>query len=103
MLEPIDNTNQPAPRNNYEFKKVGLINFGLVLLYILIGSTNNDFGLVGAGLLTFAQGCLGFVTGVIVIIAGNRPWGLPILLLSMVTLVIGFGVCAGGFSGTDFK
>ena len=55
-----------------------------------------------AGMLTFAQGCLGFLVGIVMVIAGNREWGVPILLLSLVTLVIGFGVCAGGFSNMDF-
>ena len=103
MLEPLDGTNNPAPRPAYEYKKVALVNFGLVLLYVLAGSLNSDFGLVGAGLLTFAQGCLGFLVGIVMVIAGSREWGVPILLLSLVTLVIGFGVCAGGFSATDFK
>ncbi len=103
MIEPLDNNAPPTPPTPYEFKKVVLFNFGLIILYILIGSMNKDFGVVGAGLLTFAQGCLGFLSGVIMIIVGNRPWGLPILLCSLVTLVIGFGVCAGGFSGMDMK
>lgn len=103
MLEPLDNANQPTPQPRPEFKKVGLVNLGLVVLYVIIGSMNNDFGLVGVGLMAFGQGCLGFLVGVVMVIAGNRRWGLPILLLSLVTLVIGFGVCAGGFSTMDFK
>ena len=102
-MEPIDGPNRPTPRQPYAYKKVALFNFGAVLLYILLGSTNSDFGLVGAGLLAFAQGCLGFLVGVVMIIANNREYGLPILLFSLLTIVIGFGVCAGGFSGTDFK
>lgn len=103
MLEPLDGSNHPSPQSKPEYRKVALFNFGLVALYILVGSVNSDFGLVGAGLAAFAQGCLGFLVGVIMLINGNRAYGLPILLFSMVTVVVGFGVCAGGFSGMDFK
>ena len=99
-MEPLDGPNRPKPRQPHAYKKVALFNFGLVLLYILLGSTNNDFGLTGAGLLAFAQGCLGFLVGVTMVINNSREYGLPILLFSLLTIVIGFGVCAGGLSLT---
>ena len=102
MLEPLDGTNFQAPRPP-AYKKVAMFNFGLVLFYILIGSLNSDMGLVGAGLLAFGQGCLGFLVGIIMLISGNREYGLPILLFSLLTIVIGFGVCAGGFATSDMN
>jgi len=102
MLEPLDGSNNPTPPQPYAYKKVALFNFGLVLLYILIGSTISDFGLMGAGLLAFAQGCLGFLVGIIMVIANSKEYGLPILLFSLATIVIGFGVCAGGMSDMNF-
>ncbi len=101
-MEPLDNSHYPAPRPP-AYKKVAIFNFGLVLFYILIGSVNSDFGFMGAGLLAFAQGCLGFLVGMIILINGNREYGLPILLFSLLTIVIGFGVCAGGFSTADMN
>ncbi len=105
-IEPLDGPDQlpPDPNPPAPIGKAVLINFGIMLVYMLLTSiiSVNDSGseaglaslIFDAGLLTVQVGA-NIVIGAILLFTHNKHIGKAMLLSGLLTAVIGFGACLG--------
>lgn len=102
MLEPFDQLEPaPAPKSPVPLGKVVLINFGIMLTWMILvhltvteTSSNMYAKFAADALLLTAQIGINLLTGLILVFSErSRHIGSALLLGALITAAIGFGTC----------
>ena len=103
MSELIDQTPEPqSPYSNMPIGKTMLINFGIMLLYMVLTTLlmfSGPDGYMGAvafdAIFILVQVGLNFLVGFILLFTNYKHVGGAMLISSLLLGVVGFGACLG--------
>ena len=109
MLEPFDQLEPPPnpPKPEKPLGKVVLINFGIMLTYMVLiglttteGSSDRELGLlIGNAFMLVVQVGINLLAGLILMFNEQRRHiGSALLIGGLLTAVIGFGTCLAAVS-----
>lgn len=108
LNEPLDQPTAPLnPQPKMPLGKVVLINFGIMLAYLLgtgllMGTSGHDAALgslIADAFLIVAQVVINFVFGLIFLFGTNlREVGRAMIISALLVGIIGFGACLGKVS-----